>query len=76
LSTGRLPENRGFVEDGQENFIQLQGRGLIVPEGFFDYDARIARAVRFRDIFDDGFKQDWRNGKVIRRTMRVLELPA
>jgi len=31
-------ENTGFVEDGQENFVQLQGRGLIVPEGFFDDD--------------------------------------
>src|ERR1017187_6602437 len=48
-------ENTGLVEDGEEDFIQLQGGSHVMPEGFFDDDSRTASAIRFRDMLHHAF---------------------
>ncbi len=63
----RLVERR--VERGVERARRLE----IPPEGLLDDDARIARAARSREPFDDGREHARRDREVVRRSVRLAE---
>src|SRR6266568_2385606 len=64
----------GLIERPKQNLVQLLRRREIVPEGFFDDDARASGTIRFRQVFDNGLEQNWRNGKIMRWTPCSIEL--
>ena len=47
-----------------------------MPERLFDDDSCAPGTIRFRQLFDDGLKQNRRNRQVMCRTLCVLELLA
>src|SRR6266851_3065341 len=66
----------GFIESPKQNLVQLLRRREIVPEGFFDDDARASGTIRFRQVSHNGFEQNWGNRKIVRWAPCSIELSA
>src|SRR6266700_7736870 len=64
----------GLIERPKQNLVQLLRRREIVPEGFFDDDARASGTIRFRQVSDNGFEQHWGDRQVVRWTPCSIEL--
>src|SRR6266436_6118900 len=64
----------GLIERPKQNLVQLLRRREIVPEGFLDDDARASGTIRFRQVSDNGFEQNWGDRQIMRWTPRSIEL--
>src|SRR6266851_227221 len=64
----------GFIERPKQNLVQLLRRREIVPEGFLNDDARASGTIRFRQVSDNGFEQNWGDRQVVRWTPCSIEL--
>src|SRR5262245_17125956 len=62
-----------LVEDTKQNSVKFLRRCEIVSERLFHDDPRTPAAIRFRQMFNDGFKQNRRNCEVMRRAFRVFK---
>src|SRR6266700_8015719 len=63
----------GLIERPKQNLVQLLRRREIVPEGFFDDDARASRTIRFRQVSHNGFEQNWGDRQIVRWAPRSIE---
>src|SRR6266516_3436139 len=64
----------GLIERPKQNLVQLLRRREIVPEGFLNDDARASGTIRFRQVSDNSFEQNWGDRQVVRWTPRSIEL--
>src|SRR6266576_1791507 len=58
----------GLIERPTQCLVQPLRRREIVPERFFDDDARASGTIRFRQVSDNGFEQNWRDRQIVRWT--------
>jgi hypothetical protein len=69
-------KNVFFPEDAVHHPVQSLRCGKIMSERFFDYDARAIGATRFAEPMNDGLEQAGRDGKIVRRLLRVAQFSA
>src|SRR6266700_2935512 len=63
----------GLIERPKQNLVQLLRRREIVPEGFFDDDARPSGTIRFRQMSHNGLEQNGGDRQIVRWAPRSIE---
>src|SRR5262245_27548101 len=69
-------EHAVFTEGGVDDRVQRAGRGEVVPEWLLDDDTRASRTPRLAELMDDRLEQAGWDGEIVRRVLRVAQLPA
>src|SRR5215813_7778235 len=67
-------EDRFLVEGAEQRAVERLRRAEIVPERFFNDDARAVRAFSFAQLVHNRLEQAGRDGEIVRRLLRRAKL--